>query len=93
MPYIPQEKRDILDKQIDELLEKIEEVHGDNEGDFAGLLNYAVTSIILRWLDHRGISYFRIALITGALKNVSDEFYRRHAVPYEDIKIKENGDV
>ena len=29
----------------------------------------------------------------GVFKNIADEFYRRYAVPYEDEKIAEHGDV
>jgi hypothetical protein len=39
------------------------------------------------------ISYSKIAIITGVLENVKQEFYRRAAAPYEDKKILQNGDV
>jgi hypothetical protein len=31
--------------------------------------------------------------MTGVIENVKTEFYRRVAVPYEDKKIADNGDV
>jgi hypothetical protein len=31
--------------------------------------------------------------VVGALEAAKLEFYRRHVVPYEDVKIRENGDV
>ena len=37
--------------------------------------------------------YWTIALVVGVFKNIADEFYRRYAVPYEDEKIAEHGDV
>jgi hypothetical protein len=38
-------------------------------------------------------SYVKIAMITGVLENIKQEFYRRVASPYEDKKILENGDI
>jgi hypothetical protein len=38
-------------------------------------------------------SYPKIAMITGVLENIKQEFYRRVASPYEDKKILENGDI
>jgi hypothetical protein len=40
-----------------------------------------------------GLSYQTINDIVGALEGAKLEFYRRVAVPYEDKKIIENGDV
>jgi len=31
--------------------------------------------------------------LIGVLENIKLELYRRKIIPYEDIKIKENGDV
>ena len=39
------------------------------------------------------VSYSLINEVTGALENAKLEFYRRVVVPYEDMKIKINGDV
>ena len=38
-------------------------------------------------------SYSKIAMVTGVLENVKQEFYRRIAASYEDKKIVENGDI
>jgi hypothetical protein len=38
-------------------------------------------------------SYTKVAMITGVLENVKQEFYRRVAESYEDKKIVENGDI
>ena len=40
-----------------------------------------------------GNSYATINDIIGALEGAKMEFYRRVVAPYEDEKIKENGDV
>ena len=38
-------------------------------------------------------SYSKIAMITGVLENVKQEYYRRIAVPYEENKKAQNGDI
>jgi hypothetical protein len=93
MPYIKKEERKNLDPIVDNLVDQI--ISQDGMGiNFAGMLNYVVTRTILQWIKKTGgIRYFKIALITGALKNIADEFYRKNAIPYEDEKIEENGDV
>ncbi|PIQ73980.1 MAG: hypothetical protein CO002_03030 [Candidatus Portnoybacteria bacterium CG_4_8_14_3_um_filter_44_10] len=92
MPYIKQEQRITLDKHIERLAEEIKKLSaGDDKTAFAGLLNYSCTKLALALIPKRGYAF--IALITGVFKNIADEFYRRYAAPYEDEKIKENGDV
>lgn len=93
MPYIPAEHRPRLDQHIDALGEEIKAI-ANEKGQvtaFAGLLNYAITRLVLQTLPER--RYWAIATVTGVLQNVSDEFYRRFAVPYEDEQIKKAGDV
>lgn len=58
-----------------------------------GQLNYALTEMVKSYLEQHGLSYQTINDILGALDGASKEFYRRVAAPYEDKKIKENGDV
>ena len=88
MPYIKKEDRAILDPKIDSLASKMSD-------DFnPGWFNYVVTRLILKMaVDPSKLTYKHIALITGVLENIKQEFYRRVAAPYEDAKIAENGDV
>jgi GTP cyclohydrolase II len=58
-----------------------------------GELNYAITSVILSYLDITPMSYSTINDIIGALEGAKLEFYRRVAVPYEELKKEQNGDV
>jgi hypothetical protein len=44
-------------------------------------------------MDAKGKNYQTVNDIVGALEGAKMEFYRRAAAPYEDLKIKENGDV
>lgn len=59
----------------------------------AGELNYLITKICQDYIANKGLSYSTLNDITGALENCKLEFYRRLVAPYEDTKIKENGDV
>lgn len=58
----------------------------------AGELNYTFTMIVQQYFKEHS-NYQGINDIIGALEGAKLEFYRRVASPYEDIKIKENGDV
>lgn len=97
MPYVKPEYRNALDPAVVALADRIAELAGDMPEDtaFAGLLNYACTSLAMRILERRfgRIRYGTIATVTGVFKNVADEFYRRVAAPYEDRQIEINGDV
>jgi hypothetical protein len=78
MPYIQKSERE-------ELCELAPET--------AGQLNYLFTAIIIQYIETKGKSYQTINDIMGALTGAQAEFYRRVVVPYEDLKIRENGDV
>lgn len=85
MPYIPSERRhSICSLGFD---------GGIGHPDTAGELNYWLTLACIEYLGHKGRSYQTINDIVGALEGAKLEFYRRIAAPYEDTKIKENGDV
>lgn len=59
----------------------------------AGKLNYKITQVCRAHLQLFGTNYDTINEIIGVLECAKQEFYRRIAVPYEDEKIKQNGDV
>lgn len=82
MPYIKQERRDEI--ALGDLL---------GQPRNPGELNYQLTIAIQCYLNYKGLTYATINDILGALEGAKLEFYRRIAVPYEDTKIKENGDV
>jgi hypothetical protein len=97
MPYIKQEHRSVLDPAIRDLAHRLADVARSmpEETAFAGLLNYACTSLAMEVLHARfgALRYGVVATVTGVFKNVADEFYRRVAAPYEDRQIEKNGDV
>ena len=87
MPYIKSENRKKYEKIIRELVSILkslppEEVDGD--------LNYVVTKLLKEVYPLR---YYHINKAIGVLECIKLEFYRRVAAPYEDLKIKESGDV
>lgn len=68
----------------------------DEEGALpanAGELNYIFTKTINDYFDLAGVSYQTFNDAVGALEACKLELYRRRVAPYEDLKIKENGDV
>jgi hypothetical protein len=85
MPYIDKGRRLLLQPST--------EVGGDKEVTSAGELNYMITMLCLDYLKQTGYSYSTLNSIVGALECAKQEFYRRAAVPYEDIKMRQNGDV
>ncbi|MCL6620509.1 MAG: hypothetical protein K6T55_00255 [Syntrophobacterales bacterium] len=97
MPYIPSAHRPALDEHLDHLaaalVREAESLPG--EAAIAGLLNYALTRLILKVVQLRfgAWRYWLIALVTGVLHNVADELYRRLAAPYEDLQRQRHGDV
>lgn len=58
-----------------------------------GELNYVLTHTCNAYLEMTGTNYSQINEVIGALECAKLEFYRRIAVPYEDKKLIENGDV
>jgi hypothetical protein len=96
MPYINEEERIELDTQIDNMILAIRDnkTNLNNPHDFSnylGRINYCFSRIIYGVM--RDVSYRNIAMVTGVLENIKQEYYRRVAEPYEDIKIRQNGDI
>lgn len=58
-----------------------------------GDLTYLFFKLAVRYITLHGVSYEVLASVVAALENTKLEFYRRHVAPYEDEKIRENGDV
>jgi len=83
MPYIPHEEREPFGTPARRLGVAAVTV---------GQLNFNITSMILSFLGpHPHYRDFNEAI--GALECIKQELYRRMVAPYEDMKIKENGDV
>jgi hypothetical protein len=80
MPYIKQKDREELIVQ-------------GRAPQTAGELNFFISTLIENFIDTNGMSYERINQTIGVLECAKLELYRRVAVPYENTKIDENGDV
>lgn len=87
MPYIKSENRKKYEKVLQELLGILKALPPE---EVDGELNYVVTKILKEVYPLR---YFHINKAVGVLECIKLEFYRRVAAPYEDLKIKESGDV
>lgn len=83
MPYIDKDGRDRLDPAIKALVELIKD---KNRGE----LNYIFTKILLAMEPK---NYENHNSLIGVLECCKLEYYRRHVVPYEEIKTTLNGDV
>lgn len=82
MPYIDPERRG-----------DIQLAPADSPCLTPGELNYVVSDIVDDYLRENGVSYNTINEVIGVLECAKLELYRRIAAPYEDRKLKENGDV
>ena len=104
MPYINESSRKSLDKDVMSLVLALKTTVPNTENPFelenltneqlleiAGNINYCLSQLCGAIIGK--ISYPKIAIITGVLENIKQEFYRRIAEPYEDKKITENGDI
>ena len=80
MPYIPKNER-------------IELSNGVYLPTTPGHLNFMITRLLQDYLRENGLAYSTINTIVGALDCAKMEFYRRVAVPYEEKKRVENGDL
>ena len=58
-----------------------------------GELNFGITDLCNTWLRKTQKRYADYNAIIGALECAKQEFYRRMVAPYEDQKMRENGDV
>ncbi len=87
MPYISPDKRPNVDALTQPLIEHLKSLPLEEQD---GALNYAVTKILKQLYPKK---YFHMNRALGVLTAIKDEFYRVVVGPYEDTKIKENGQV
>jgi hypothetical protein len=79
MPYVEQRVRELLD---------------DGESpDTKGELNYAITKLMVGFIQFHGKSYHVISDAIAAAQDAADEMKRRVLGPYEDKQCDRNGDV
>ena len=95
MPYIADEERKALDGYINQLDSAIRTLYAkDDMTNHDGRLNYSVCKILIGVLGLVGApKYHKFNAMAGVLQCIILELYRRLVAPYEDQKIKENGDI
>lgn len=91
MPYINQEQRDHLDKDIDHIVSILNSISGDRGLD--GNVNYIITQIVNRAYNTPYANYKTLSKGVAAFECAKLEYYRRVMVPYEEEKIRIEGDV
>lgn len=92
MPYLKPNFREELEAVTD-LRNTSRYMATLKDEDFAGAINYYNHVICKNFIETKGIKYWRLALVVGTLFLTILELVRRVVNPYEDKKIKENGDV
>ena len=90
MPYISQEERESLNPSIDAIAEMLSVLPEEEQ---AGPLNYVISSLCWQLFDRGRHNYNSLNTLVGAMESAKAEFQRRVVAPYEDEKIKANGDV
>lgn len=80
MPYIPFERRVIMDQP-------------GRVATQPGELNYQLSQYIRSYIAMHGLSYNTLNELIGVLECLKLELYRRIAAPYEQQKLIENGEV
>jgi hypothetical protein len=91
VPYIVQAKRDVLDPVIEALVDALRQLESDDENNnFEGNVNYAISKLLDKAYS---VTYRDVNDVVGVLECIKLEYYRRVAVPYENQKSFDNGDV
>lgn len=92
MPYIKQSKREPFNPIIDQLHTELMNAELDDpSNNMEGNLNYIITRLLMK--VYSSPSYREINDAIGALECCKLEYYRKVAVPYENNKEYENGQV
>jgi hypothetical protein len=85
MPYIKKIDR----KKFESLMITLQHSYPTSVGE----LNYLVSCLVKMYIDVHGGNYQAFNDAIGAMECSKMEMYRRFAIPYEDLKCKENGDI
>ena len=93
MPYIKQDFRDEIEDTTNFIRLVTYFVTVKNDQDACGMLNYIIYTLVRTRMIVKGKGYFFFAWVVGTLICAILEIYRRLVAPYEEEKIKENGDI
>lgn len=96
MPYIRQSKRkDIEDiVKLESFLEALEDYDLKSKLE-VGDMNYIITKILHKYLHilHCIPNYQDYNTVIGLIECIKQEFYNKKVIPYEELKLNENGDL
>jgi hypothetical protein len=88
MPYISRKDR----PQYQEILTSLAELVPQDRMQRPGHINYIV-SLLLEKVYGKELRYADHNEVVGVLNCIALEFYRQKTAPYEELKIKEEGDL
>ena len=88
MPYINICLREWTKDELKDLTDKLSQC-----GMGIGELNFLITNLCIKYIKLHGEKYENFNAVVGALECAKLELYRRKIADYENVKIKENGDV
>lgn len=94
MPYIKEDRREYLNDCIDNMVDTLrisDDMSNEELSGILGDINYCFSRVLGSLIDK--VTYPKVAMITGVVENIKQEFYRRLATSYEDLKINQNGDI
>lgn len=87
MPYIKMEDRVKYEEVLKALIDILKGLPVER---IDGELNYVITRLLK---ESYPLRYFNLNRAVGVLECAKLEYYRRVVAPYEDVKIRESGDV
>lgn len=101
MPYLDKRKETVkhIDMLIGNCLKKIDakafSLIGNEQGQYSlsALVNRLVTFIAFHYIKKEDINYDQVKEIYSGVHLAGQEILRRILFPYEDLKIKTNGDI
>lgn len=95
MPYILPKDRELYNELIEVLADNIAHKNIADATQFCGDLNYTITKLIQEVYKKGNIKmrYADYNEMIGMLECCKLEFYRKQVSPYEEEKIKLNGEV
>lgn len=85
MPYINRDRQ----SDFEELVKMARQQRIDNPGE----LNYLFSAMVLEFLRQHGFNYTQMNAVVGVYECAKDEFQRQVLHPYENEKMKQNGNI
>ena len=84
MPYIKKHRKLGIEQQLEQVGPSLE---------VKGELTYAIFKLGIEYMKYHAENYQNLSDCISAMNDSAAEFRRRFLNPYEDKKIKENGDI